>query len=432
MLSESIRRQTYWLLDALKGHPVKKHLLEIEKIMDNPQFVEEHQQKKFRELLEYSVKNIDFYKDYDINSKLEDLPIITKSTIKENYEKLKSPLYNEKNTFSLSTSGSTGTPFKILQNTEKRNRVLAEMMYFWGKAGYQIGMKYVFFRIWTSKNRKSKISAFSRNLVMSDILSLDEANLESIRTMLKKDKKIKMLLGYASTFENLVNYLIKCGDTADMFNIKTIISGSEVLTEDTRKKLKQIFNCPVVSYYSNQENGSFAQECTENLEFHVNTASYIVEILKLDSNKPVEDGEMGRVVVTDLYNLAMPLIRYDTGDMAIYKKSAECNQSGQVLKSISGRQVDLIYATNGTPLSPHTWSVYMWKYDKLKQYQFIQNDKKNYTLKLNGGEMYDDNEIKDYLKAILGNDADIEILRVDEIPVLASGKFKKTVCNYKP
>ena len=431
MFSEKIRRNIYWILDFLKGSPVKKHLNEIAHIMENPDLAAQHQTKKLKELTEYAVNNIPFYKKYSKDTALEDFPVIDKSVIKENYELLKSPLYNDKQVVVLSTSGSTGTPFSINQDKSKRNRVLAEMMYFWGKAGYEIGMRYVFFRIWNNKNRKSKLSAFSRNLIMSNILTLDENNLENIRKMLKSDKKIKMLLGYASTFENLVNYLIKCGDNKEMFNIKTIISGSEVLTEETRVKLNNMFGCPVYSYYSNQENGSLAQECDEHCEFHINTASYVVEILKIDCDSPADDGETGRIVVTDLYNKAMPLIRYDTGDLAVQKNSSSCNWKGQVIKNISGRKVDMIYATDGTPLSPHTWSVYMWKYDKLKQYQFIQNTAKDYVMKINGGEMYTDDEIINYLKAVLGSDANIKIDRVEEIPVLASGKFKKTICNYK-
>jgi phenylacetate-CoA ligase len=431
MLSEIIRRSAYWGIDCLKGQPVKKHLNEIIKIMENPDLVKQHQERQLKELISYCVNNVPFYKNYSDNGKLDEYPIINKATIKDNFELMKSPLYTEKDVIKLSTSGSTGTPFSILQDKSKRNRVLAEMMYFWGKAGYKIGMRYVFFRIWTDKNRKSKLSAFSRNLVMSDILTLDEKNLENIRQMLKKDRRIKMLLGYASTFENLANYLIKCGDTSEMFNIKTIISGSEVLTDETRDKLKQVFDCPVYSYYSNQENGSLAQECDNFNEFHLNSASYIIEILKLNSDEPADDGELGRVIVTDLYNRAMPLIRYDTGDLAIQQNEAECGLKGQTVKNISGRAVDMIYATDSTPLSPHTWSVYMWKYDKLKQYQFVQNAQKDYVMIINGGDMYTDEDITEHLKKILGNDANIKIERVDEIPVLASGKFKKTVCNYK-
>ena len=125
------------------------------------------------------------------------------------------------------------------------------------------------------------------------------------------------------------------------------------------------------------------------------------------------------------------MIRYDTGDLAI--KGDEKEGWTTVIKSIQGRRVDVIYDTYGRRLTAHTWSVYMWKYDKLKQYQFIQNGEFDYTLKLNGAEnIYDDNEIKSYLREILGNKAKITIEHVSGIPVLASGKFKKTICNYTP
>jgi phenylacetate-CoA ligase len=54
-------------------------------------------------------------------------------------------------------------------------------MYFWGKACYQIGMKYIFFRIWTAMNRKSKLLAWARNILMVDIQKQNEENIENIR-----------------------------------------------------------------------------------------------------------------------------------------------------------------------------------------------------------------------------------------------------------
>ena len=102
------------------------------------------------------------------------------------------------------------------------------------------------------------------------------------------------------------------------------------------------------------------------------------------------------------------------------------------MKTIQGRRVDVIYDTKGSRLTPHTWSVYMWKFDKLKQYQFIQEGAKKYTLKVNGAEgIYSDEELSSHLKTVLGDDAEITIEHVDGIPALASGKFKKTVCNYE-
>jgi phenylacetate-CoA ligase len=329
------------------------------------------------------------------------------------------------------TGGSTGIPFIVRQDKNKRDRVYAEMMYFWGKAGYQIGMRYVFFRIWTSKNRKRKLSAWARNLIMWDIKRLDDGNLGEIRDTLIADKKIKMLVGYPNTFENLVDYLLTFEDSPDISHIKTIITLGEALLETTYEKLKKVFNCNIVSLYSNQENGMLAQECVENKEFHVNSASYYVELLNLDSNDPVSIGEPGRIVVTDLFNHAMPLIRYDTGDVGVWKQAPECGWFSQVFSSIQGRMVDLIFDTRGNKISPHTIGMLMNPFVRLVQYQFVQESAKQYIIKLNGAEeYYQDATFVDLFKGFLGQDADVVVEHVSEIPVLASGKRKKVVCNY--
>ena len=100
---------------------------------------------------------------------------------------------------------------------------------------------------------------------------------------------------------------------------------------------------------------------------------------------------------------------------------------------IQGRKIDLIYDTKRNPLTPHTWTVHMRKYSKLSQWQFIQEDKKMYILRVSGEEgIYSMEDFDNTLKAILGTDADIKIQFVDEIPVLSSGKFRTIICNYKP
>ena len=184
--------------------------------------------------------------------------------------------------------------------------------------------------------------------------------------------------------------------------------------------------------YSNQENGLLAQECVENKEYHINRASYYIELLKPDTDDPVHVGEPGRIVVTDLFNHAMPLIRYDTGDVGIWKKEAECGWNSQVFSSIQGTLVDFIYDTKGNMVDTGIISLNMWPFDKLLQFQFIQENAKQYVLKLNGADgYYEDGTFIDLFKDILGSDAEIVIEHVDEIPVLASGKRKCVMSKYK-
>ncbi len=434
LFGEWIRRTGFWIVDFLRGSKVRKHLLDIQYIMENAEnpAVVALRQKYLEDILRYATENVPFYQKNQGYSSLNSFSVINKSIIRDNFDDFQSPEFRHAVVHNMHTSGSTGTPFLVRQDANKRNRVYAEMIYFWGKGGYRVGIRYLFLRIWTSINRKNRLSAWARNIVMWNILRLDYENMESINKLLQSDRRIEIILGYASTLENLANYLLSCGVTPQQYHVKHILAGAEVLTESARDKIQKVFNCPVVSVYSNQENGLIAQECLEHQEFHLNNASYHVELLKFDHDQQVEEGEAGRIVLTDLFNHAMPLIRYDTGDIGIWKKTAECGWNSQVLSSIEGGMVDHIFDTTGKRISPHFISVVMWPYDKLRQFQFIQNSAKQYTLRLNGGnEHYQDAMFVDLFKQVLGKEAEISVEHVDEIPVLNSGKRKIVVSKYK-
>jgi phenylacetate-CoA ligase len=430
LFSEWIRWAIFWAWDFLTGSKVRKHYLDIKYIMENG--INPNAAKKqadyLHSILRYATENVTFYKKFKGFDSIKSFPVVNKNIIRDNYEAFQSPEFLDTEVVNLHTSGSTGAPFVVRQDKNNRNRVYAEMIYLWGKAGYQVGMKYVFFRI---SNPFNRLTSWMRNILVLDDRRQDEENFDRFRKIIKSDRKIRMLLGLPSTLENLVNYILACKDTLEKNNINTIICYGEALSKTTRKKLKKVFNCNIVSLYSNQENGMLALECVENKEFHVNSASYHVELLKMDIDESVSVVESGRIVVTDLFNHAMPLIRYDTGDIAEWKNTAECGWNSQVFSSIQGQMIDMIFDTKGNKISPHVISVLMGPFDKLLQYQFIQEGAKQYVLKLNGAEgYYDDATFVDLFKDFLGLDAEVVIEHVNEIPVLGSGKRKGVVNNY--
>jgi phenylacetate-CoA ligase len=331
------------------------------------------------------------------------------------------------------TSGSTGTPFAVLQNLEKRRRVLAEVIYFGRMAGYRVGDRFLFTRVWTRNNRKSRLEALCENEIMFDISYLDDARMEVLRDILRSDAGIKCMIGYPSTFGPLIKYLEQRGDPADSFHLKTIISISERLPPQIRAALRSRFGCKVVSRYSNQENGVLAQQCEDQEEYHLNTASYVFEFLKLEEDLPAAVGERARLVVTDLFNRAMPMIRYDTGDVVVHQSSAACEWSPETLSGIEGRMDDFIYDTKDRLLSSAVVDLHYWPFTLLKQYQFIQEARGRYQIVLNGArEHYKDAEFIDLAKNFLGFDATVSVVHVDQIPLTASGKFKSVLNHYKP
>jgi len=429
MLSSRLRNWGFWASDFLQGAPVRKHCQDIEAQLRAGR----PSTDRLEALLQYAVEHTPFYGSCRGFTSLQDFPVIDKSIIKGQYEAFRSEVFHGSHVHVLRTSGSTGIPFAVLQDPDKRRRVYAEMICFGRRAGYQVGDRFVFTRVWNRLNRKKWHVALRENVIMFDISSLDDQCLESLRTLLRRDANIRCMVGYPSTFGPLLRHLEQRGDGPEAFHLRSIISISERLTPEAREALRSRFGCTVVSRYSNQENGVLAQQCLDREEFHLNTASYIFEYLKLDEDLPADPGEPARMVVTDLFNRAMPLIRYDTGDLVLRQPSPACGWDTETLREVEGRRVDFIYDTRDRLLSPAVVSIQFSPFTRLKQIQFIQEAQGQYQIVLNGArEEYRDEEFIDLARSFLGAEAAISVVHVDRIPLLASGKFQQVVSRYRP
>lgn len=414
------RWNLFWLKDLISGGKIKQAYNDLEK--NYKRVNQKELQKKVEYILNYAQQNSDFYKKYR-NKRLQEFPVINKQIIKDNFDNIFVKKYNIKKLHKMSTSGSTGTPFTVYQNKEKRNRVIAEVIFYGKQAKYTFGEKQAYFRIWVSSIKKNIIKKRLQNIYPIDISNLNDTNISKIITQIKQ-KKIVSILSYASTLDKLSDYSKKNNLIIKRNSLKSIISSSEFLSQKTKKNLKKMFNCNVYNRYSNEENGILAQDTDLDEKLYLNQADYFFEFLKLETDEPASEGELARVVVTDLYNFAMPMIRYDTGDLATYA----LNNRGEIvaIDYLQGRRVDMIYNTKGEVISPHTITNNMWGNDQIKQFKFIQISPKTYKIILNTNKK--DKKIIEKIKQkfckILGEDAVIDIEYVDEIPVLKSGKRK--------
>lgn len=424
---EKFRNNIFWAKDRFtNSNSILKNYKEIKSINENPTSETSKKliEKNLSKLLKYAVKETEFYKNINPEDLLN-FPIIDKSIITANNNDFLT--LDKKYLKSSTTSGSTGHPLTVYQDKKKIDRHTADMIYFNEIANYNLGNRLYYFRVWNNKNAKSSLESFLHNIKMIDISNFSIDKLNNLINSLSNDKSTKSILSFASSLEILENHIkTESLDLQDV-KLKSIISMSEALPISTKKFLMQQFHCPVFSRYSNMENGFIAQQQKNSEDYYINNASFYVEILKFDENIRAEDGEMGRIVVTDLFNYGMPIIRYDTGDIGVFS-----NINGSViLKSIEGRKTDFIYDVNGNVLSPHVITNTMWFFAKeVNQFQFIQHDLNNYEIKINlkkSDTVFLAEKLNKHLKAYLGDDANIKQTFVDEIPVLSSGKRKKVV-----
>ena len=145
----------------------------------------------------------------------------------------------------------------------------------------------------------------------------------------------------------------------------------------------------------------------------------------MDSDDPVQPGEMGRVVVTDLFNRAMPLIRYDIGDLAV-----SSDEAGRIrtLSCISGRKADCVYATDGKIISAVAISCVTEVFDTIVKYQLVQTSNTNFEFHYVGKiEREVLRELSDRLHVALGVSAEIQYIAEQDIPLGKNGKAKTTI-----
>lgn len=419
MFSEWIRYRGFWALDAIRGAHVKKHYNDIKECIE----LKKSPEDRIQDILLYAKKNVPFYFNIKGNS-LNDFPVVNKSIYNYNFDDFISNEYKNSNKLHwIKTSGSSGTPFSAPLDMNKRHRMQAEVIYYYDICGWHLGERYLFIRTWIT-HKAPKWKCFVQNFIPYEASNFSNKSKDELLKIIKNDKKLKRLLGYSSAVTDLANYIQE--KEVGIKNIQLVFVDSDELLPGAKEKIQKVFGCPVINRYSNEENGVLACMKSNDDFWSVNTASYYIELLKLNEDKPCEPGEIGRVVVTDLTNHAMPFIRYDIGDLA-----CSYQYNGKYLtciNSLDGRSNNMIKDTSGNIVSNAIISETIKPFNILK-YQLIQNNIELYTLKLilKPEVQIKKTDVVSKLLTCLGDNAKINVCVVDEIETSNSGKYKPTI-----
>ena len=435
-------RRKFWFQDRLKGSPIGKPYREIK-------YIQEHsfeeglpvRQAALEQLLKHAQKHANFYSGYT-SLNLADYPVMNKMKLIENYEQLRvadkdipgqvGDVYVQK------TSGSTGTPLTIYQDTRKRQRRIAELKYFGEIVGFKSHDKLIQLRAWNRYQNKSSNQGKRENIVPFDISRMSDPDMQELFELIRKERPI-CLRSYAGAFRHIADYAMRHQDECPPSkSLRISIAGGEMLPDDVRPLVKKYVGGDIISQYANEECGILGQERipTDDVAgvMDLNYASYFIEVLKIDSDEPAAYGELGRIVLTDLYNYAFPVIRYDNGDAGMLLPPDERSHGYPILGKLFGRRLDVVYSTTGTPIHPIALGREFKHYAEIRQWQFVQKTVCDYQVRIclvDGAKAESVKRISDPLKKLIGDDANLAFEFVNEIPVLASGKRKMVVNEWK-
>jgi phenylacetate-CoA ligase len=212
--------------------------------------------------------------------------------------------------------------------------------------------------------------------------------------------------------------------------IKALLSFADRPPDDLRMLAREAWDVPVFDTYSAGEFGVLALQCPDHEHLHVQSENVLLEILREDGSA-CAPGEVGRVVVTDLHNFAMPLIRYVIGDFAEVGEPCPCGRGLPVIRRIAGRSSNMAVDVNGRRFWP-LLSPFMWINTPITQRQFVQLSRTHVEVRFVAPRdltSAEEASIRAGLIATFRHPFEFSFVRVDEIARAPGAKFEEFISH---
>jgi len=205
-----------------------------------------------------------------------------------------------------------------------------------------------------------------------------------------------------------------------------------------RELLMRVFRCPVFDVYGSREVAGMAYECDHHEGLHVPLQTVHIEVVGEDG-RAVPHGELGRIIVTSLTNYAMPLIRYEIGDLGILADhQCTCGRVWPLLQQIVGRISDTFVKADGTLVAGQYFNYVFFLQDWVDRFQIIQDSQSKITARI--VERADANmseaskaaaieEMEGKVRLVMGDDCKVEFVFEDYIEPSSSGKYRFAVSH---
>ncbi len=402
-----------------------------------------YQETQLRTLLVHANEHVPYYRnlfrDLPLTTRdlakfslddLEKLPLLTKAILRDRQDEFIADNLTEKLATYL-TSGTTGTPLAI-QFTREGDR-LAQAAYEsrvrnWAGVNFKMSRAMIGGRLVVPKAHARppfwRFNFVERQLYMS-AFHISPDNVPEYAKALNHYQP-DYLVGYASSHFFLARMLEELN--ISMYQPKAVLTSSEKLTSEMRSTIERVYHCEVYDGYSGVEACCQASEC-EFHRLHISPDMGIVEILG-DDDKPVSTGSPGRIVATGLLNYAQPLIRFDTGDVAILSdQGCACGIQMPVIEELVGRLEDIVIGADGRE-TVRFHGIFVGL-PNVKEGQIIQDSLTEFRLRIAVSEAFNEDDkkvIRSRFEQRLGK-INLKFEFVEKIERTERGKFRAVISH---
>jgi phenylacetate-CoA ligase len=404
---------------------------------DHPTTVESRQFEAVRKLLFHAYETVPYYRnlfirlgchpgDFKALADLSHLPVLTKTAIRKHARDLRSSAYVDQPVVLKKTSGSTGVPLTIAVNAESIQWKTACTIRSDEWSGWKLGQRVA--KVWGNPEyRKNGLKGRLRNLLVDrarylDTIGLDDERMHAFADSLRR-RPTSLLFGHAHSL-----YLFACfarKRCPGAIRPRGIISTAMLLHDWQRLVIEKAFECPVTNRYGCEEVSLIASECEQHRGLHLNADSLYPEVLP---DRPGAPGE-GSLAVTDLTNLAMPLIRYQVGDVvAPSNRRCSCGRGLSLIERVEGREADYVLTPQGKLISGISLTENFALHIRgTAQVQIVQEHERLLLLRIVPDDDFgaeSRNAVAELVRDMFGPEMEHEIELVDAIAQEPSGKYR--------
>jgi len=449
--SDAVKWVALPLYERLKGTRVLEYLREFEDSQyRDREWLEKDQWRKIENMLSHAFENSPFYRRRlgEIGATPEDIrnrddfrriPPLTKEDLRNHLEDLRARNIPDSQVHKSTTGGSTAgfTPF-YRDNRCVEFRTAGTMRHDrW--CGWDVGDKEtVYWVAMIDFSHKKTWKSRARNLLLDRRLMIEAHSLtpEHLAGHRKSIARFgpALIRAFPSPLSLLAQF-IKENPQGEKIRPRAVKSCGEPLLPHQRELFQEVFQCPVFNVYLSRETGTIAAECEAHDKLHINMESLYLEFER--NGKPVDCGEPGEILVTDLYNYGMPFIRYRIGDMGIpLEGTCPCGRSLPILDQVSGRVSDFVVSpVDGSLIPGAAFLVPLAYAPEVGEVQVIQDRIDHLEVRIVRSANFHEEglhrfqqDIRTKFKGLM----QFDILYVDEIPHEKSGKYRFLISKVDP
>ena len=368
------------------------------------------------------------------SDKFERVPILTKALIRKNRSDLTSTRSPD-NQYRNSSGGSTGRPITLLQDAHYKAWTETTKDHYFREflKVERNGVRSVW--LWGSDRdlaplaswRQKAVLFLNGRIMLNTFYAANDEDWLSYAATIQSYQPC-YVAGYASSLYQLA--LVARKHHVRLYQPTFIHSSAEMLHDFMREQIEVQFGAKVYDFYGSREVGAIAGECLAGRK-HVFTMNNMVEVMNED-REPVSGTQEGSIIVTNLHNYSMPLIRYEIGDTGVLSSEhCPCGSSLPVLEKLSGRTSDHFRLRDGGIVHGEFFTHLFYYREWVERFQIDQTDYDHIIISVvlasaaSSGEMA---EIGAKIGAVMGQDCSLEWQFPDSIEKTSQGKHLFTRC----